>query len=255
MEQEQDNKISFLDVLISRQADETLETSVYRKPTFSGLLLKWDSYVPKQYKKSLVQGFICRAWRLCSSFDKFHSELDYIRSLLRANGYPLNFIESNIHKFLNKCYSPPGLPLYGPEKKEVFVTLPFCGLNSDKIKRQLHRMMATIAPWIKLTVIFKPAKTLKTLCRLKSPLPVLSRSNVVYKVNCSECPDFYIGKTIRILQQRLTEHSKDENSALARHYASTGHTIEFDNPSVLASDNHESRLYVKESLLISRVRN
>ena len=46
------------------------------------------------------------------------------------------------------------------------------------------------------------------------------------------------------------EHSKDENSALARHYASTGHTIDFGNSSVLASDNHESRLYVKESLLI-----
>ena len=218
MEQEQDSKLSFLDVLVTRQADGTLATSVYRKPTFSGLLLKWDSYVPKHFKKSLVQGFIYRAWRLCSSFDNFHSELDFIRSMLRANGYPLNFIESNIHKFLNKCYSmTPGLPLYGPEKKEAFITLPYCGLSSVKIKRQLYRMIGTIAPWIKLTVIFKPAKTLKTLCRLKSPIPIPSRSNVVYKVNCSECPDFYIGKTIRKLQQRLNEHSKDENSALARH--------------------------------------
>ena len=132
----------------------------------------------------------------------------------------------------------------------MFVTLPYCGLNSVKIKRQLLRMLACVAPWIKLVVVFKPAKTLKTLCRLKSPMPVLSRSKFVYKVNCSECPDFYIGKTIRKLQQRLNEHSKDENSALTKHYIDTGHQIDFSNPSVVASDNHESRLFVKETLLV-----
>ena len=163
----------------------------------------------------------------------------------------MNFIESGINKFLTKVYTlDPGLPLYGPKKKEAFVTLPYCGMNSVKIKRQLHRMIAKVAPWIELKVIFKPVKTLKTLSKLKSPLPIMSRSNVVYQVNCSECTDFYVGKTIRCLKQRLGEHAKDENSALFKHSSNTGHEIDFSNPSVIANDRHESRLFVKEALLI-----
>ena len=53
-EEEQDNKLSFLDVLLTRTTDGSIVTSIYRKPTFSGLYMKWDSFVPKSYKKGLV---------------------------------------------------------------------------------------------------------------------------------------------------------------------------------------------------------
>ena len=46
-ETEQNNNISFLDISITRQFDNTLATSVYHKPTFTGLYLRWDSFVPK----------------------------------------------------------------------------------------------------------------------------------------------------------------------------------------------------------------
>ena len=69
-------------------------------------------------------------------------------------------------------------------------------------------------------------------------------------MNCSECQDFYIGKTIRTLKQRLSEHAKDENNALTKHYAKTGHEIDFSNPLVVASDRYESRLFVKKTLFI-----
>ena len=52
-EDEDNNILSFLDVLVTR-VDGTLCTSVYRKPTFSGLFMKYDSFVPAQYKRSLV---------------------------------------------------------------------------------------------------------------------------------------------------------------------------------------------------------
>ena len=39
-----------LDILITRNDDGHLYTSVYRKPTFTGLYLRWDSFVPKEYK-------------------------------------------------------------------------------------------------------------------------------------------------------------------------------------------------------------
>ena len=61
-DEEQCNSLPFLDVLVTRQDDGCLVTSVYRKPTFSGLYLKWDSFVPKQYKSGLIYGLISRQY-------------------------------------------------------------------------------------------------------------------------------------------------------------------------------------------------
>ena len=60
----------------------------------------------------------------------------------------------------------------------------------------------------------------------------------------------YVGKTKRILKQRMQEHKTDENSALLRHCRDTGHCVGFDTPSVIASDTMDLRLYVKESFKI-----
>ena len=67
-EEEQDNKLAFLDVLLTRTTDGSIVTSIYRKPTFSGLYMKWDRFVPKSYKKGLVNCLVFRAWKLCSSY-------------------------------------------------------------------------------------------------------------------------------------------------------------------------------------------
>ena len=63
-EKEENGTLPFLDVLVQRTTDGSLCTSIYRKPTFSGLYLRWDSFVPKTFKKGLVNGLLCRAWRL-----------------------------------------------------------------------------------------------------------------------------------------------------------------------------------------------
>ena len=133
-----------------------------------------------------------------------------------ANGYPKSFLDSCIHKFMFKVMTnEEKLPSFGPDKKKVIISLPYCGVNSDKLKRQLGRMFTRICPWIDLTVIFKPVCKLACLSRLKCFVPKLSQSNLVYKIDCKDCEQFYIGMTTRRLEQRLSEHSsKDTNSAL-----------------------------------------
>ena len=59
------------------------------------------------------------------------------------------------------------------------------------------------------------------------------RSHVIYKVNCSECDEFYIGLTNRRLETRLHEHFTNENSALYRHSFLTDHAINYSNPNIL----------------------
>ena len=75
----------------------------------------------------------------------------------------------------------------------------------------------------------------------------------MYKINCKDCNEFYIGKTYRRLSQRIKEHSTTEASALTKHALLTNHTIDFDNPEVLAKDLRHTRLLIKETLKIKEL--
>ena len=196
-EEEQDNKLSFLDVLLTRTTDGSIVTSIYRKPTFSGLYMKWDSFVPKWYKKGLVHCLVFRAWKLCSSYVLFHSEILFVKELLMSNGYPANFIDSIVHRFLSKQFSNTDvMQPYGPHKRRVYLCLPYVGeLATNKFARQIRRLIAKIAPCVELRLVFRAAQKLSCLTRLKSKLNILSRSGVVYQISCSQCEAFYVGKT------------------------------------------------------------
>ena len=118
------------------------------------------------------------------------------------------------------------------------------------MRRQLLRMYSVVFPCVNLKIVFKPVYKLSCVSKLKSQYPLLSSSNVIYKVNCASCNEFYVGLTTRRLEQRLKEHSSSENSALFRHAMDTGHTIDICNPEVLASDVISRRLRIKETLII-----
>ena len=66
--------LSFLDVLVEHIVDGGFVTSVYRKPTFTGMCLQWDSYCPVKYKVCLVRCLVNRALRNCSD-GKLNDEL------------------------------------------------------------------------------------------------------------------------------------------------------------------------------------
>ena len=250
-EDESANNLAFLDVLITRDTDGTLFTSVYRKPTFSGLYMKYDSFIPLQFKKCLVFGLLMRAWRICSSQPNFYNDVGKIRQLLLANGFPLRFINLIIKRFMKQKYhSTKTDPVYGPERKPVFISLPFCGNNSLKLSRQLQRTFSKIAPWINLKITYKPVFNLRCLSKLKSILPIIKRSHVVYKINCQECQEFYIGYTTRRLSARIKEHKELEHSALYKHSFVTDHAIDFISPQIIDSDTNKMRLQIKETLNI-----
>ena len=64
-EVEQNNSFSFLDVKICRENDR-FTTSIYRKPTFSGVFTHFDSFIPTLYKHGLVNTLIFRCFKICS---------------------------------------------------------------------------------------------------------------------------------------------------------------------------------------------
>ena len=165
--------------------------------------LFWPTFI--SFKHNLIYGLLNRAFKISSSCDIFKQEIKVIKNIFISNGFSCNFINKHIKHFLQKKNSSENnLPSFGPEKKILFLCLPFCGINSYKLKRQLERIIRKIAPWAKLNIIFRPYFRLKILSNLKSPVPLLNKSNVVYKINCIECNEFYIGMTKRRVHIRLT---------------------------------------------------
>ena len=77
--------LSFLDVLVDRSSSSVFSFSVYRKPTFTGLLTTWDSHCSRSFKLSLVKNLVHRAVSICSP-NRLSEELDIVHGLLRKNG-------------------------------------------------------------------------------------------------------------------------------------------------------------------------
>ena len=52
-EMEEENKLIFLDVMIIRNTNCTINTTVYRKPTNTDIYINWHSHSPLQWKKTI----------------------------------------------------------------------------------------------------------------------------------------------------------------------------------------------------------
>ena len=100
---EKDGKLPFLDMLIDRNNGK-IQTSVYRKPTFTGVYTHFHSFLPSMYKFGLLSTILFRYFSICSSFQLFHLEVCEFKKIFLRNGYSLKFIDACIHKFLKKIY-------------------------------------------------------------------------------------------------------------------------------------------------------
>ena len=65
----------FLDINITCQNNQ-LKTSVYRKPTFSGVFTHYESYIDQSYKKLLIFTLLSRCYFICSDDTLFHLKLN-----------------------------------------------------------------------------------------------------------------------------------------------------------------------------------
>ena len=91
-EQEKNGKLSFLDVEVSHQGNKFV-TTVYRKPTFSGVYTHFDSFLPSTYKFGMIYTLVFRCFRICSDWNKFHNEIILLKDIFLKNGYTVSFID------------------------------------------------------------------------------------------------------------------------------------------------------------------
>ena len=197
LEMEADESLAFLDVCISRCSDGSVSTSVFRKCTWSGLYTHFHSFVPVQYKANLVRCLVNRVFRICTP-DKLDQEVKKVYCVLESNGYPPSFVR----KF-GQLPKPPVPVQFGPEKKAVYLKLPFIGDNAAVHFRRAFRSAMHAFSCIQLRVVFSTRSV--NVGSLKDKLPVLSSSNAIYQFSCT-CGCQYVGRTRRCLRERVREH-------------------------------------------------
>ena len=66
-EEERDNKLAFLDVLITKTDNGTLTTQVYRKKTHTDQILNYNSNHPTQHKVSCIKTLFNRIDTHCNT--------------------------------------------------------------------------------------------------------------------------------------------------------------------------------------------
>ena len=105
LEVEQNGNLPFLDICIEHH-EGTLCSTRYCKPTDTGLILNFHVMGPKRYKRSLIQGFVYRIYRACSTWKIFYESLIKAKDILEQNQYPPNFYEPIISATVEKTVKP-----------------------------------------------------------------------------------------------------------------------------------------------------
>ncbi|RWS18348.1 hypothetical protein B4U80_03587 [Leptotrombidium deliense] len=86
-ELECESRLPYLDVLVRRNYN-SIETSIYRKPTNSYRYLNFKSHVSIQNKKAVIYSLAYRAYKLISNPHNINTGLQFIRHILYKNNYP-----------------------------------------------------------------------------------------------------------------------------------------------------------------------
>ena len=259
MERECNDKLPFLDVLVRREGGR-LHTSVYRKPSFSGLGTSFFSFVSRSLKFSSISSALFRAYRLSSTYSSLHFELEFIKRFFQGNGFPLRVINTFIRKFLDSRYTRIPKTFDVPKLQRYFV-IPYFGVESEKLKRELLDILTSFYPYLNPRIIMINTFSIGSFFKYKDRLPKVCQSSVVYQFCCASCGASYIGSTLRNLHSRIQQHLgksvrtgkflfSPDPSPIRDHSLACDTLVTAENFSILGRTNFALDLRILESLHI-----
>ena len=217
-----DNTISFLDISVKLENTGQLSTSIFTKPTDKGVYANFQSHIPLQYKKSVINSLVRRAIKFSSSWQSCSTELERIKQSLSNNGYPQNMVESIINRKLNDFSSPP---TDNNIQDEVTFFVGLRNLSSFASQTKLirgiihnHVVPAATDSVVKICTYFKPYK-LSSRFSTRIKCPDRERNCVVYRFDCPlpGCNAGYIGHTAQTLLNRVKQH-RYISSSVCKHF-------------------------------------
>ena len=154
LEVEQNGKLPFLDICIEHH-ENAVSSTWYWKPTDTGMILNFHAMAPKCYKRSVIQAFVYRIYRACSSWKKFHKSLIKAKDILKWNQKPPIFMNLlfwlQLKRLLNHAIRKL-ITMMETTKihQQKLVNLQYRALPTDNFIKQLKRSKAPIQPVVTL---------------------------------------------------------------------------------------------------------
>ena len=233
-ETEDSNNFSISAVKITCK-NKRFVTLIFPKITFCGVFTNCNSFIFDTYKIDLVHTLLFQFFKICSSMENFHIEVELLRSIFKCNNYPVNIIDQRIKKFLDKLYVPKQI-VPTVTKRELLVALPYLGTFSLNLRKCLYKSVSKSLSQRNIKVIFQSKNRLSSFFKFKDSIPLYLRSHLIYKFQRSNCNIAYYGE--------------NEKFSVKDHYLLSGHLCSFED--FTNYDSHEFKCLIKESLLVTK---
>ena len=201
MESEEEGQLPFLEVLVMKEAGK-FATTIYRKPTFTGLYTRWDSYCATGQKIALLRSLTQRAKKI-SSPQHLGNEITKLKSIFSINVYPEPIVDRVMRHVLESGPGPPAPAAESRKLDKVYIRLSWLGPTSTGFKNRIFRTTRAATTTCTPVCVFTTRRMLST-CN-KDVLPAAEISNVIYLFNCA-CGHGYVGRTSQRLEERIKQH-------------------------------------------------
>ena len=199
-EAESNDSLPFLDVFVERKNGEFV-TSVYRKNTFTGQYVNYNSYCTEKRKVNLIRTLCDRAIKICSA-SQLDAEVENIFKIFIENGYPENLVKKTIKQRLDSSLTIKE-PIVGPGLHRIVIKLPYLGQRSQRMGKDIDKTIGKCYNTARARAIF--TSSINFSPATKDHIPTFNKSTVIYRFSC-RCGNDYVGKTSRRLVDRIKEH-------------------------------------------------
>ena len=216
------------------QSDNSLLTSVYRKPTHTDLYLQWDGHHHLSAKFSVINTLKHRAKTVCS-YNQLLKEEDHLNKALRRYKYPVWALNraSIKEKKPNRTNqdSRNSKNNTGCNNNKPYIVVPYVKGMSESCKNICRKHG--------IEIHFKGGSTIKDLLvHPKDKDTILQKSGVIYRYKCGrvDCEEECIGESGRTFAERFREHIR-ATSPFHDHHNTTGYDLSLENFSIVGREN------------------
>ena len=180
--------------------------------------------------------FRSRAIRTCNTVDALRNEFKLLAHTFTEHGYRKSTVRSLFAlpqcKYLIQAKSSHNQQTPKTKPTGPSLTIPFIGEASYRIRNMLHEFGYRVyfSNGTSLSqILYKPTQShtnASTIAGTRIP----NRTGVVYKIDCSDCPAFYIGQTRRDMRSRYSDHMNairtgTGDTALSQHALTNSHSF------------------------------
>ena len=167
---------------------DVFATSVYRKPTFSGVYTNYNSFIPEIYKSGLIRTLLFRLYSICSDWSLVNKEIEHLHSVMKRNGYPDNLINTVTRHFLSRLFAEDNQRKVPTAEKKTFqLCLPFLGKITSKTEIAISKALRQYLPSCKVRITTTATVRLRSLFSFKDKISRYLSSGVVYRFTCGCC--------------------------------------------------------------------